>query len=177
MIKLKYLAPVFVSGVLLGGAATAQGYLKVPDIPGESRAAQHEGEISIMGVSWGVEAAAASQVGTARARARSTVGPIIVKKQVDASSPYLFQSAAQGKSFREITVTMEKDSGEAHLDYLVITMTNARITSVETYVADGESKEKVSFAYESINMKYTEQDDDHSAGDEHEIEYSVAAGR
>jgi type VI secretion system secreted protein Hcp len=64
------------------------------------------------------------------------------------------------------------------LDYLIITMTNATIVSYKVLTKDGATipEEEVGVLFEKINIKYTVQEDDHSAGAEHEIEYDIAAG-
>ena len=41
---------------------------------------------------------------------------------------------------------------------------------------DHEIFDAVSLSFEKIEIKYTVQADDHSSGDEHEVEYDVAAG-
>ncbi|MDQ8199226.1 type VI secretion system tube protein Hcp [Pelagicoccus enzymogenes] len=159
--------------------AALTGYLKIPDIPGESQRAEHEDEIDIHGISWGVQAQAADD-GSGRTRARAEVSAITLKKYYDASSPYLFLSAAQGKSFDEITITFIRsnpDSGS--FPYLTITLSNCVVTNYQvtggTSVDDKQSEE-VGLSFETINIKYVVQADDHSAGDEHEIEYDIAAG-
>lgn len=98
----------------------------------------------------------------------------------------------QGKSFDEVVVMVRKDSGDAHLDYLQITMTNAIISRYEMvngdlpggvkYSEEEEEplqmiQEKVGFDFEKITIKYIVQAEDHSAGDEHEVEYDIVAGK
>ena len=57
-------------------------------------------------------------------------------------------------------------------------MTNVRVSSYAVASKDGEQVpvEEVGFTFETIRCKYVEQADDHSAGDEHEIEYDIATG-
>ena len=157
-------------------------FLKIPNIPGESRSADHEDEIDVHGVHWGVARKnKAAKGGRGRARSRAVASPLEVHKFYDAASPYLALSTLQGKAFDEIVLSVRRDSGEAHLDYLVITMTNCTLKSYDMF-NDGvddpllEISERVSITFEQVNIKYTVQADDHSAGDEHEIEYDVAAG-
>jgi type VI secretion system secreted protein Hcp len=78
---------------------------------------------------------------------------------------------------------VRKDSGEAHLDYLIVTLSNVIISS---YTMEGSGPkesdddmivETVALSCEKIGVKYTVQADDHSAGDEHEIEYDLIAGK
>lgn len=150
------------------------GYLHIDDIPGESQRVDHEDEIDIHDIVWRIE----STSDTTRTRRRSVVKPLIVSKKVDKSSPYLALASLQGRNLGRVVLTVRKDSGEAHLDYLVITMENVLVTSYEVNSENSEENpdEKVGLTFDKITYKYTQQADDHSAGDEHEIEYDIAAG-
>lgn len=158
------------------------GFLKIPDIPGESKRAEHEDEIDIHGIEWRVaQKAKAARPGSGRTRQRAIVSPLEVHKFYDASSPYIALAAMQGKSFDKIVLSISRDGGDAHLDYLVITLTNCAISAYGLF-NDGVDdplttiSERVSITFEQVAVKYTVQAEDHSAGDEHEIEYDVAAG-
>lgn len=154
------------------------GYLKLPDIDGESRRADHEDEIDITSIDWSMAQAANMQIGSGRTSSRAAVSPIGITKVYDASSPYIALACMQGKAFDEVVISFRKDSGEAHLDYLKITLTNVVIS---TYSLNGsamgeEINDSFSLSFEKITVLYTMQADDHSSGDEHEIEYDVSAG-
>lgn len=159
------------------GALT--GYLKIPDIPGESQRAEHEDEIDIHGISWNVQADSA-EAGSGRTSSRAKFSAITVLKNYDSSSPYLFLSTAQRKSFDEITLTLASQSQDGGpFTYLTVTLTNCVLTNYEVngdLSSNDRPSEEVSIIYETINIKYTQQADDHSSGDEHEVEYDVAAG-
>ena len=155
------------------------GYMLIEDIPGESLRADHEDEIDVHAITWNISQGAAAQTGRGRSQARAEVGSVNVGKFYDASSPYLALACMQAKSFDEIVISVRKDSGEAHLDYLVITMENVVISSYDILSTPPDSltiEESVGLTCEKISIKYTVQADDHSAGDEHEIEYDIAAG-
>jgi len=155
-------------------------YMKIPDIAGESQRVDHEEEIDIHDIEWVIEQASVAQVGRGRSQSRARVDALKFKKYYDASSPYLALACMQAKSFDEIILMVRKDSGEAHLDYLTITMTNALISSYNMIgVGEGEGQmieEEGGLAFEQVNIKYVVQADDHSAGDEHEVEFDIAAG-
>ena len=155
-------------------------YMKIPDIDGESQRAEHEDEIDIHDIRWGVEQSAVAQIGSGRTRSRAQVSAVTVAKFYDASSPYLALAAMQGKSFKEIVISVRKDSGDAHLDYLTITLKNVIVSSYQISGAsapvDDLLQEDVGLSFENINVKYTVQAEDHSSGDEHEIEYDIAKG-
>lgn len=137
----------------LGANAVLTGYLKIGDISGESQRAEHEGEIDVYGIQWKISRANSSTDG--RTRASATVSPLVVKKRIDKSSPYLALAALNGRSLPTATLAVHKDSGDAHLDYLVITMTNVMVTSYEVITKDGEDVpvEEVGFSFNTVNYK------------------------
>ncbi|MEL6837925.1 MAG: type VI secretion system tube protein Hcp [Pseudomonadota bacterium] len=157
------------------------GYLLIDDIPGESKRAEHEDEIDVHGVHWNIEQMSSAARGSGRTQSRAQVDSLTCFKETDASSVYLALACMQGKSIPSAKLALRKDSGEAHLDYLIITMENVVVTKFEM-ANDGSDEndqvvtEKLSLSFESITMKYTIQADDHSAGDEHEIEFDIVAG-
>lgn len=157
------------------------GYIKIEDIKGESKRADHEDEIDVHSIGWQVQQQSSANVGSGRSRGRAQISDIRVRKFTDAASPYLALAVMQAKSIPEIVIMARKDSGDAHLDYLKITLSNAAVSGfrmLETEAADPEQmvEEEVSFTAEKINIVYTVQADDHSAGDEHEVEYDIVAG-
>lgn len=153
------------------------GYLKVPDIAGESRVAGHEEEIEVFGVDWSVIRETSSSSGRGRSRSRAEASAFTLQKFVDASSVYLTLACLQGKSFDEVVLSVRKGSGEAHLDYLVVTLKNCMISGYDmSGNEDDQICETIAISAEQIKIRYIVQADDHSAGDEHEIEYDFVAG-
>ena len=160
------------------------GYLKIEDIKGESKRADHEDEIDIHGVNWEVKQKSSASTGSGRTQSRADISSVYMWKWHDAASPYLALSAMQGKSIPEAILMVRKDSGEAHLDYLKVTMTDCIISHYEMIAPDAHDedevqmiREKIGISCEKIKVVYTVQADDHSAGDEHEIEYDVVAAK
>jgi type VI secretion system secreted protein Hcp len=154
-------------------------FLKLPDIDGESKSAEHEDEIDLYDIAWQVTQEPETQIGSGRARARAVISPLYVYKWYDAASPYIALAAMQGKTIDEAVITLRKDSGDAHLDYLRITLTNALVSHYEILGEFEEShtpNERVGLAFERIKVLYIVQAEDHSEGDEHEIEYDLASG-
>lgn len=146
-------------GCLVLFSATSHGqltaYLKIGDIQGESQRVDHEDEIDIHGISWSIEVPQESTVRRSRARP----GPLILRKFVDASSPYLALAPLKGEIIPSATLAVRKDSGEAHLDYLIITMENVQVTSVKTSSPenreDGQQlREEVGLTFSKITYKY-----------------------
>ena len=164
------------SQIRLNSASGLTGYLKIPGIPGESRRADHEGEIDIHAVQF-VNHANVSRT-SGRSSGAVDASPILIGKMLDSSTPYLMQANFESRRFNEVVISLRKDSGDAHLDYLTITLENVRISSFEANYGDenGFDSEIVALHYESIKVIYVEQEDDHSRGDEHEMEYSLRTG-
>jgi type VI secretion system secreted protein Hcp len=134
-------------------------------------------------VHWKIAQRNSSALGSGRSSARAEISPIFVDKWTDAASPYLALACMQAKSFEEVVLLFRKDSGDAHLDYLKITMTNVIISSFEMLNEYKEEEEpilmipeRIGLSCEKINIVYTVQADDHSAGDEHEVEYDITKG-
>ena len=134
-------------------------YMKIPDIPGESKNADHEGEIDVYGISWSM-----SQSGRL-----SCLEDMEVNKLVDLSTPYLFLAQSTGRAFDEVVIMARKDSGDAHLDYLTITLSNVMISSLSTGGDRGDNPltEKVTLGFDKMTIKYVVQNEDGSGGDEH----------
>lgn len=158
-------------------------YLKLPDIDGESLRADHEGEIDVHGVHWQIKQRSSANMGSGRTQARAEISGVTVYKWYDAASPYIALAAMQGKSLEECELMVRKDSGDAHLDYLSVKMKKCAISEYEMVNDDPSDdgpqmiREKVTISFEEVVVKYTVQAEDHSAGDEHEVEYSVVAGK
>jgi type VI secretion system secreted protein Hcp len=155
------------------------GYMKIEEIPGESGRKDHEGEITISSLQWAATRPMVNTPGVGRSTGMANVTSIVVSKFYDKSSPYLAQAVLLATAFPEIVVTLRKDSGETHLDYLTITLSDCM---VESYNFSGASDvetppmESISIVFNKMKVLYIEQASDHSAGGEHEFEYDLVAG-
>lgn len=170
-----------ISAALVGAAflfapiASAAGFMKIEGIDGEATATRHEDWIEILSMSEGYAVPKSAAASTGRAIARTTTDGLTITKEMDASSVYLRQAIMRSTSIPEVVIDFTNGSS---LPYLTITMTNVRITSVEASVEGNSSTESVTFRFEKIKWKYVELDPrTGAAGDEHEVEYSLATGR
>jgi type VI secretion system secreted protein Hcp len=155
------------------------GYMKIAEIPGESGRKDHEEEIIISSVQWGALRPVTNTPGVGRSSGMPNISSVTISKLYDKSSPYLAQAVLLATAFPEIVVTLRKDSGETHLDYLTITLTDCMIESYNFSGAEGGDSppmESVSLVFNKMKLLYIEQASDHSAGGEHEFEYDIVAG-
>lgn len=154
------------------------GWLELETIPGESEAPGHEGEIEIHDISWGIFRPLVDDTGSTRTRSNPIFDDLIVIKELDKSTPKLMEACALGKVFPEVIISLRKDSGEAHLDYLKITLTNVQVTSYDIG-ASGESgvpASSVSFNYEELKVTYTEFDDTGTSKGNVEVTWKIEEG-
>jgi len=152
------------------------GYLKIEDVPGESIRSGHEEEIVVASVSWGVSRSAFRNSGGQRESGLPEVQSIAISKDYDASSPYLALACIKAKNLGEVVLTLRKDQGDEHSDYLTITITN---TLVENYQVSGggggNPVDSLSLSFDTIKIKYLQDASDLTAGGEHEVEYDILA--
>lgn len=152
----------------------SNGYLKIDDIKGESKRTDHEDEIIISGFSFGASRATFRNSGGQREPGLPDVQAISISKDFDAASPYLALACLNGKNLGEVVLTLRKDQGDAHSDFLTITMGN---TMVENYGTSGggggNPVDSFALSFDTIKIKYLQDTDDLTAGNEHEVEYDV----
>lgn len=156
---------------------TLTAFLKIDDIPGESVTANHEAEIEIHGLRWGVERN--DQGGGGRGRARAKVDPLKLHKYYDAASPYLAKDCFRGKTHREMVLTVRRNTGQEPLDYLTITMTNASIIDVvltNNDDDDAQIHEIVTITAQEIHKTYVQTDVSGATTGEHSTKFELAKG-
>lgn len=129
---------------------------QIGDISGESQVAGHEDEIDIHDISWGVARPLVDATGSTRTRASAKFEDLMVAHRIDKSTPKLMEACASGKTFPEITIALRKDSGDEHLDYLVITLTKATVTSYSLNGggSEGPPAAMIGFNYDEVKVVY-----------------------
>lgn len=154
------------------------GYLKIDDIPGESKRSGHEEEIVISSFSWGAMRSAFRNSGGQRESGLPEVQSVSLTKDFDASSPYLALACIKAKNLGDVVLTLRKDQGDEHSDYLTITLTNVLVESYQTGGGGGGNPvDTVSLSFDSIKVLYIQDADDLTAGGEHEMEYDILAAK
>lgn len=139
-------------------------FLKVDGCKGESQDAAHGGEIEVVSWSWGMRSS--TSLGGAGAAGKSTINELQVTKRADSASTALMSIMRNNKQVGKVVLTVRK-AGGSPLEYLKITLQNARITCID--VASGaigdqaEIIEQVSFAFKRVNVEYVPQGADGQA--------------
>jgi type VI secretion system secreted protein Hcp len=138
------------SDIFLGVTTKRAGKLK-----GECTAAGHQGDIGLIGWSWGVSASTA--IGSTTATSRRVYKHLVCTKGVDATSTGLLSALATNDEVKEAKLTMRKAGGEA-LDYFTMTLGKARVVAIDIDVgADGRPVERIEIAFSTIEVQYKQQ--------------------
>ena len=139
-------------------------FLKLDDVKGESADSKHKGEIDITSFSWG-ETQSGSPLGGGHGTAKVTVQDLHFTHYIDKASPDLFKICATGKHIPNGVVTVRK-AGDTPLEYLVITLNDILVSSMQTSGATSgdEVMETVSLNFSKFKVEYKEQQADGSGG-------------
>ncbi len=98
-----------------------------------------------------------------------------ISKDFDASSPYLALACLKAKNLGDVVLALRKDQGDAHSDFLIIAMTNTIVEDYNTSAGGDRPMDSFNLSFDSLKMKYLEDTDDLTAGNEHEVEYDILA--
>lgn len=144
--------------------AKADMFLKITGsktgaVTGESDVQGHEGEIEISGWGWGMSSAGAMS-GSGPA-ARTALAEVRVTKHSDSSTTQLMSVMRNNEQIKEAKLTVRKAGSVPAVDYLTVKLLKARITSYDignTTPGSPEMNEKLSMAFEEIEITYAAQD-------------------
>jgi type VI secretion system secreted protein Hcp len=127
------------------GGPSADIFLKLAGIAGESTDNDHKGEIDVSSVAVGLgrggdgtgsTGAVAESGGTAR-----RLHTLRIDKVYDAASPRLLQAAATGQRIRTATLTFRRTRDSDDLEFLTYTLTDVRVTSYNQGGPDGDERD------------------------------------
>ena len=137
---------------------TDGGSLKIDGIPGESNDDKHKNEIDVLSFSFGIS--------RHKERGRPNIADFTIVKRVDTASPLLFAAACQGDPLKGASFTSRK-AGKGQQEYLIITMQEVIVTSVEPSGAPGTESlpmESLRLDFRSMEMEVFRQNPDGSLG-------------
>jgi len=123
-------------------------------IKGEANDSAHPNEIDIVSWSWGMRASSA--MGGAGAAAKTAMDAVTISKQVDSASTALMSVMRANELIKKAVLTVRK-SGTTPIEYFILTIENARITSYDVGTAPGAEHvmdEKITFSFQKISIDY-----------------------
>lgn len=147
-------------------------HMKLDGVEGESQHQDHKNEIAVLSWSWGVSNDSDTS-GGGSGKGKADPHQFTFLHGYDKASPVLSKKCAQGVHFPTAVLTARKP-GEGQKDFLVVTMKEVYITSVQpTGSSSGDITEAVTMSYGSIDFSYKAQDATGKTGGEVKFGWEV----
>jgi type VI secretion system secreted protein Hcp len=118
------------SGSDQGGGPSADIFLKLDGISGESTDEDHKGEIDVEAFTFNAK----------RASGKAKFSPLRVIKVYDASSPKLMQAAASGRHIRSGTLTFRRSGDPNGVEFLTYKLSDLTVTSYQEGGANADDR-------------------------------------
>jgi type VI secretion system secreted protein Hcp len=153
-------------------------FLEIKECPGESTKKGHEGQIDITSFTFGaVQSGSFARGGAGGGAGKAEFQDISIVKEVDKSSPKLFQACAAGTHFQKATIYVRK-AGDKPLEYYKVELSDLIVSSVQNSgSSSGDTvMESITFNTAKINFTYVEQDAKGGAGKTVTAGFDVRAG-
>lgn len=139
-------------------------FLKLENVPGESRDQDHKDWIDVLSWTWGF-----MQSGTMHSRGgggggKASFNDMTVSAPIDKSCSILMQRCAKGTHIPTATLTNRK-AGDSPLDYMKIEMKDVMVTSVSTGGVPGSPEQTFDYTlnFAHVKVSYQEQGKDGGA--------------
>jgi len=142
-------------------AASADYFLKIDGVDGESSDDKHKNQIEILSWSWGASNTGSMGAGGGGGAGKVSMQDFHFTHSVDKSSPKLFMALATGEHYKQVTLSVRKAGGDQQ-DYLTYTFSDVLITSLNSSAGSGDPvpTEQVSLNFSKIEMEYKPQSAD-----------------
>jgi type VI secretion system secreted protein Hcp len=143
-------------------------FLFLDGVSGETTRAGYSGWIELDSFSFGASNPVSIGTGSTGAGAgKVSLSSFNVMKRTDSSSPLLFQKCCTGQHYAKASVALNKAGGNSAVKYLVYDFKEMYCESIQWSGGaggDDTPAEAISFAFASINVTYTPQLADGTAG-------------
>jgi type VI secretion system secreted protein Hcp len=134
-------------------------FLKITDIPGESRDDKHKDEIEIVSFSWAVSQSGTVSGGGGGGAGKTEFQDFSFAMPVSKASPKLFLACAKGEHLAEATLTVRK-AGATQVDFLVYKLSDCIVSTYQEGADTGSELPGDAFTlnFAKIEISYKEQD-------------------
>jgi len=151
-------------------------FIKIKNIPGESKDHKHKGETDVLAWSWGLSQSGSMHVGGGGGAGKVNVSDLSFTKWMDKGSPDLAKACCKGTHIKDAVLVVRK-AGDKPLEYLTITMEDVLISSISTGGSGGEDRltENVTLNFAKVKLKYVEQTEKGGEGDKPEMSWNIEA--
>jgi type VI secretion system secreted protein Hcp len=150
-------------------------FIKLEGIKGESVDHKHKDEIDVLAWSWGMSQSGTTHQGPGAGSGKVNVQDLSLTKYVDKASANLMKFCCKGTHIKEAVLTVRK-AGDKPLEYVIITMKDAIISSLSTGGSGGEDRltENVTLNFAHVKTAYTPQKADGSGEAAIEMTWNIA---
>ncbi len=128
-------------------------YLSLDQIQGDVTAAGYEGQIELMSISHGLSSPQSTSDGVS---GKLSVTEITVTKATDRASVRLIEAVALGKVFAKAQIAFASTDQDKLVAYLVVDLTNARVSLAAISSGGDRPVEQLSLACEQIRWTFIE---------------------
>jgi type VI secretion system secreted protein Hcp len=159
--------------------APSSYYLELSGIKGESTADKDSNAIDVDSFAFGDEASMTRFGASGAGAGRVHFDDLTIKKNIDSSSPQLFQDSASGQHIQKAVLIAVKDGASAQ-EYLKITLSNVVVSSyhVESQEPAGNGEvETITLDYQQINYQYESQSPDGSSSVPSTVGWNVSENK
>jgi type VI secretion system secreted protein Hcp len=140
---------------------SADFYLQLDGIKGESTDSNHVGWIECMSINWDIQQpkSATASTGGGHTAERAELSEISISKLVDLSSPMLAQTCACGKTIPKAKLEMMRADGNGTpIKYFEVELENVLIAHIAPGFAGGDiAAEGLGLKFSKVKWKYTQQ--------------------
>jgi type VI secretion system secreted protein Hcp len=153
-------------------------FLKIegPGLTGEAQILGHEEEIDVLSWSWGLRQNGTMHQVRGSGTGKASVQDLMLTKYVDAATPKLVLACLSGTQFQSATLTcLRVDGHGSRIPYLVIVMQKVIIAAVDNGGTSGDEPftEDLSLNFAEVIVRYSQQNQDGSVGEEVAIGWSI----
>lgn len=153
-------------------------FIKIDNIPGESKDDKHKGEIDVLAWSWGMSQSGSFHEGGGGGSGKVNINNLSFTKWVDISSPVLMLACSNGDHIPKAVLEVRK-AGKTPLPYIVITLEKIIVSSVATGGSGGEDRltENVTLNFAKAAFKYVQQSDKGAEEAKKEYKWDIEANK
>ena len=149
-------------------------HIKIDGIVGESVSKDHKGEVQVLSWTWGLSSDGGAPgpgggAGTSKANAQD----FTFVHTYDKASPKLAAAAAAGKHIKQAVLSARR-SGEGQKDFLVVTMKEVVVTSVQQSASEEGISENVSLRAAQVTFEYRAMDTKGALGDPTTFDWNIS---
>lgn len=156
---------------------SAEYFIKLPGITGESEKDGHKDEIDVFSWSWGVAQSSTAGSGSGSGSGKAIQQDFHFTKPFDSSSCNLAKSCTAGDHLKDLKMTARK-AGGTQQDYIIITLEEVLITSYQTGGSEGGfPMDQVSCSYKKMKIEYKPQKASGEPGPAKNYTWDVKTGK